>query len=325
MKKALRVTFIIIGVIVAAFGGVITYVKVALPHVGPPPELTIQATPGRLARGEYLAIHVAACMDCHSQRDWNMYPGPVKPGSFGGGGEKFGKEIGFPGTVYSSNITSYALNRYTDGELFRVITTGQTKEGKALFPLMAYHNYGQMDPEDIMCIIAYLRSLPPIANDIPARQLDFPLNILVNTFPSKAAMAKRPDSNNVVAYGRYLAIMADCIECHSKVEKGALISGSEFGGGRPFNFPDGTVVNSSNITFDRETGIGAWDRNLFIRKFRRYADSGYALRPVSSGDPKTVMPWLTYSGMKENDLAAIYAYLQTVKPIRNAVKTFRKN
>ncbi|HEX9513906.1 MAG TPA: c-type cytochrome [Puia sp.] len=324
MKRAIRVILVILLVIIVLAGGLILYVKAALPNVGSPQDLAIQRSPGRIAHGEYLANHVAACMDCHSQRDWSIYGGPLKPGTFGAGGEKFGKEIGFPGALYSSNITPAAIGSWTDGELFRAITTGVNKDGKALFPLMDYHSYGRMDPEDIMSIIAYIRTLPAMKSDIPARQLDFPLNLLVNTFPSRANPEKIPDSNNIMAYGRYLTTMADCVECHSKVNKGSRVEGSELGGGRAFNFPNGTVVTSANITPDKETGIGNWDRSLFIRKFRQYADSSYQPRQVGANDFNTPMPWLAYSKMREKDLAAIYAYLQTVKPLHNAVRTFTR-
>jgi mono/diheme cytochrome c family protein len=324
MRKAMRVILFILLAVILLAGGLICYVKAALPNVGAPQTLAVQLTPGRLARGEYLANHVAACMDCHSGRDWSIYAGPTKPGTFGAGGEKFGKEIGFPGTLYSRNITPYGIGSWTDGELFRAITTGVNKEGHALFPLMDYHSYGRMDPEDIMSIIAYIRTLPAVKSEIPARQLDFPLNLLVNTFPSKANPEKIPDSNNTMIYGRYLTTMADCIECHSKVNKGSRIQGSEFGGGRTFDFPNGTVVTSANITPDKETGIGNWDRSLFIRKFRQYADSSYQPKPTGPNDFNTTMPWLAYSKMREKDLAAIYVYLQTVKPLHNAVTTFTR-
>jgi mono/diheme cytochrome c family protein len=324
MKKAFRVILVILLVIVVLGGGLILYVKAALPNVGAPQDLSIQRTPGRIAHGEYLANHVAACMDCHSQRNWSIYAGPLKPATFGSGGEKFGKEIGFPGTLYSKNITPYALGSWTDGELYRTITTGENKDGKALFPLMDYHSFGRSDPEDIMSIIAYIRTIPAVKNDVPARELDFPLNILVNTMPSKAVPEKRPDSNNIIAYGRYLTTMADCIECHSKVNKGARIAGSEFGGGRTFDFPNGTVVTSANITPDKETGIGNWERSLFVQKFKQYADSSYQPRQVGPDDFNTAMPWIAYSKMREKDLAAIYAYLQTIKPIHNVVKKFAK-
>ena len=89
-----------------------------------------------------------------------MYAGPIIEGTFGGGGEKFGKEAGFPGTLYSKNITPYALHNWTDGEIFRATTSGETKDGKALFPLMGYPAYGKMDREDVYSIIAYVRTLP---------------------------------------------------------------------------------------------------------------------------------------------------------------------
>ena len=324
MRKAVRVILVIILVIIVLAGSLMLYIKKVLPNVGAAQDLSIQRTPRRIARGEYLANQVAACMDCHSQRDWSIYAGPLKPASFGAGGEKFGKEIGFPGTLYSSNITPAAIGNWTDGELFRAITTGVNKEGKALFPLMDYHSYGRMDPEDIMSIIAYIRTIPAIKSDIPARQLDFPLNLLVNTFPSKATPEKIPDSNNIMEYGRYLTTMADCVECHSKVNKGARVEGSEFGGGRTFDFPNGVVVTSPNITPDKETGIGNWSRSLFIRKFRQYADSSYQPKKINPDEFNTPMPWLAYAKMREKDLAAIYAYLQTVKPIHNVVKTFRR-
>jgi len=253
-----------------------------------------------------------------------LYAGPLKKETYGGGGEKFGKEIAFPGTIYSRNITPAGLSSWTDGEIFRAITTGEDKNGKALFPLMPYPNYGMTDPEDIMCIIAYLRTLPSIRNDVPAQQLDFPLNILVNTMPSKAALEKRPDSNNITAYGKYLITMAGCAECHSKVNKGTKIPGTEFGGGRSFDFPNSTIVTAPNITFDKPTGIGNWDRDLFIKKFKQYADSGYIPKPVGASDFNTPMPWLMYAGMTDSDLSAIYAYLGTVKPIQNDVKVFQR-
>jgi mono/diheme cytochrome c family protein len=324
MKKTAKVLLIIVSVIVFGLICVVIFVKTALPNVGKPIELTVQATPARVQRGEYLANHVAACMDCHSQRDWSLYAGPLKKETFGGGGEKFGKKIKFPGTLYSRNITPAGISSWTDGELFRAITTGENKDGKALFPLMPYPNYGKMDPEDVMSIIAYLRSLPAVKNEVPARQLDFPLSIIVNTMPSKATLEKKPDTNNITGYGKYLVTVGGCAECHSKVDKGQKIPGTEFGGGRIFDFPNGTVATSPNITFDKVTGIGNWDRNLFIRKFRQYSDSGYVTKPVAAGDFNTPMPWLMYTGMTESDLSAIYAYLGTVKPIRNEVKVFTR-
>ena len=52
-------------------------------------------------RGKYLAHHVALCMDCHSQRDFNQFSGPPVDGTEGMGGEAIGEKLGVPGTVYT--------------------------------------------------------------------------------------------------------------------------------------------------------------------------------------------------------------------------------
>lgn len=63
-----------------------SYFKVVLPYVEPAPEMTVLITPDRVANGRYLATHVAACMDCHSTRDWGRFSGPLAPGTLGKGG-----------------------------------------------------------------------------------------------------------------------------------------------------------------------------------------------------------------------------------------------
>jgi len=324
MRKAVKVLLIILAVVIIGLAGIVGFIKVALPNTGAPSDLKVQITQARVQRGEYLANHVAVCMDCHSKRDWSIYGAPLKKETYGGGGEKFSHEVGFPGTVFSRNITPAGIKDWTDGEVFRAITTGVDRNGKPLFPLMPYPHYGQTDPKDILSIIAYIRTLPAIENQVPNHDLDFPLNILVNTMPSKAAMQKMPDSNNITAYGKYLVLMSGCVECHSKIEKGTVVAGTEFGGGRVFDFPNGTIVTAPNITFDKATGIGNWDRNLFIRKFKQYTDSGYMPKQLAPADFNTPMPWLMYSGMTNSDLAAIYAYLGTVTPKNNTEKVFQR-
>lgn len=324
MKKILRAVIIIILILVVGVGAIALYVKTFLPKVGDAPQLTVSITPQRVARGEYLANHVAICIDCHSQRDWSKYAGPIMPGTFAAGGEGFTHEMGFPGNLYSKNLTPYHLQNWTDGEVYRAITTGQSKDNHALFPLMGYPAYGKMDTEDVYSIIAYIRTLPPIKNEVPERELDFPLNLLVNTMPSKATPGVRPDTNNILAYGKYLTETARCSDCHSKVDKGEIIAGTEFGGGRSFEFQNATIATSANITFDKETGIGNWSKEAFVERFKLYADSSYRPQPVAKTEFNTPMPWLMYSGMTRKDLAAIYAYLQALKPIRNKVEHFTR-
>jgi len=151
IKKLLKWLLI---VIVLAIVTLVSFVKFALPNVGAAPDMKVEATPERIARGEYLANHVTVCIDCHSSRDWSKFSGPPIEGTYGKGGELFDQKFGFPGSYTSKNITPANISNWTDGELFRVITTGVDKDGKALFPVMPFHYYGQMDEEDIKCIIA---------------------------------------------------------------------------------------------------------------------------------------------------------------------------
>ena len=307
--------------IVVAIAGI--YVRTALPDTGPAPDLKIERTDVRIERGKYLANHVTVCMDCHSARDYSVYTAPMTSANLGGGGEEFNQQMGFPGKFFARNITPYGIGSWTDGELFRAITTGVNKQGKALFPLMAYHRFGQLDEEDIYSIIAYIRELAPVKKDIPEREIDFPVNFIINTMPKEAAFTKKPSEFDQLAYGKYLITATGCVDCHSKTDKGSVIAGTEFGGGMEFKGPNGTV-RSPNITMHKVSGIGNWTTETFVKRFKMYTDSSYKPQKLNPGDLNTPMPWTMYAGMKEEDLEAIFAYLGKVKVIDNQVVRFDK-
>lgn len=316
--KTLKIAGKIFAGLIALCACAMTYVKVALPNTGPAPEITIERTDARIERGKYLANHVTVCMDCHSTRDWTRYAGPMSADGLGAGGEAFTQEMGFPGKFFAPNITPYALSGWTDGELFRAVTTGVNKNGKALFPVMAFHRFGQMDKEDIFSIIAYIRQLPAIKKDVPPSEPDFPVNFIINTMPAPASFTQIPAQADKVAYGQYLVNATGCVDCHSKTDKGSVIAGTEFGGGMEFKGPNG-VVRSPNITMHKATGIGSWTKDAFIARFKAYADSGYVPPLMPAGEPNTPMPWTMYAGMKKQDLEAIFTYLGSVKVINNQV------
>jgi mono/diheme cytochrome c family protein len=318
MKKILRVIVILLLILVVFIGGAITYIKLTLPNVGEAPELKIDPTPERIERGRYLANSVTVCMDCHSTRDWSKFSGPLVPGTHGKGGEKFDQALGFPGVYYSRNITPAGISSYTDGELYRVITSGVDRTGEPLFPVMPYPYYGKMDDEDIYSIIAYIRTLAPIQSENTLAKSDFPMNIIINTIPAKGTPTKRPDPSDTIAYGGYMVNASGCIECHTQVEKGQVIKELAFSGGRDFSLPDGSVLRSANIT-PHKTGIGNWSKEFFLQRFKMYADSSYVPATVNAGEFNTIMPWTMYAHMTTEDLSSIYAYLKTVKPLENSV------
>ena len=76
---------------------------------------------------------------------------PMVLSTRGQGGERFDQTMGFPGVYFSANITPSGIGGWTDGEIYRAITTGVRKNGKPIFPVMPYHSYGLADPEDVKC------------------------------------------------------------------------------------------------------------------------------------------------------------------------------
>lgn len=107
--------------------------------------------------------------------------------------------------------------------------------------------------------------------------------------------------------GRYLATLADCTACHSDPRR----RDSPFGGGRPIPTPFGTLI-APNITPDPQTGIGNWTAKQFDHAVRRgRLPNGKRLYPA--------MPFPYFARMSAGDVAAIRAYLDTVKPVHHQV------
>jgi Cytochrome c len=318
MKKLLKVIGIFVFIILLLLVIIAGYIKIALPNVGPAPLITLEKTPDRIKHGAYLAKSVMICMDCHSSRNPLEFSMPMVYSTIGEGGERFDQSMGFPGVYYSANVTPAGIGNWTDGEIYRAITTGVRKSGRPIFPVMPYHSYRQADPDDIKSVIAFLRTLSPIQNIVPEPESDFPMNIILNTIPVKADPQTKPSTEDSVANGKYLFNIAACHDCHTPYDKGKFVESAAIGGGRVFPVPGG-MVTSANITPDKETGIGSWTRDIFIQHFAMYRDSTNAHRVVKLGEMQTIMPWTMYSNMTDRDLANIYAYIQTIKPIKNNV------
>lgn len=280
-----------------------------------------------IAKGDYLANHVAACIHCHSTRDFSKFSGPVVPGTEGGGGLVFDNKLidVIPGTLYGRNITpdpETGIGSWTDDEIIRAVTQGINKKGDTLFPIMPYASFNRMAKEDLLSIIAYIRTLKPIKNKVPDRKLMIPISM---AYPGPALQASidgnvRPPESDPVKYGAYLSTIGDCASCHTPFTKGQQDFSRVYAGGNTFNLPN-CKVNSANITPD-STGLGAWTEERFLNKFTPYREEkGYNYDP---GTQNTIMPLSDFAGMTDNDLKAIYAYLRTVKPVSNKVEKYPK-
>lgn len=310
--------------LVVIFAGVgLVYLFTRYPAVPPPEDVRIQATPERLARGEYLVENVVGCVVCHADRDWTKFSAPVIAGTKGKGGQRFGFGAE-PFVLHAKNITPGGVGEWTDGELLRAITAGVSRDGTPLFPLMPYPRYGRMSRDDVEAIIVYLRTLPSVpAQPLPPRSLSFPLPLIVRTMPTAASHQPRPEPSDRVAYGRYLTNAAVCSDCHTPIDdQGTPLPGRDFSGGTPF-MPNGVgLVHSANITPDAATGIGTWTEEQFLDKFRAFREQPVRTLEGTERLQNTEMPWTYYAGMHDDDLRAIYAYLRSLTPVVNRVEKF---
>jgi mono/diheme cytochrome c family protein len=325
MKTFLKVVGVALLAIVALAAIGVSYLALRKPAQRPAAAEKIEATPERLARGRYLVHNVTICFDCHSERT-TAYALPFKPGREGVGGFVWDRRIGFPGTLAAANLTpdpDTGLGRWTDGEIVRAIREGVDREGKALFPIMPYGHYKSMSDEDAKSIVAYLRTLKPQRYEKPAKSLDVPLNFFEKFIPEPvAAPVPQPDRNDAVAYGKYLTTIGACGECHTpKDDKGNALPGMELAGGWEMHAPEFRVV-TSNITPHPSTFVGRATKEEFIGRFRAFAGYTHETAPAAPKGKNTLMPWIAFSGMTDEDLGAIYTYLRTVPPVDHRVNSF---
>jgi mono/diheme cytochrome c family protein len=315
----------ILAVVILVVGGAAAFLGLKSPAQRPASDVKVEATAERLERGRYLVENVSACLHCHSPGDKTRWGIPYKEEVRGSGGQCWTPEIGFTGNLCAKNITAHpddGLGKWTDGEILRALREGVDRHGQALFPIMPYENYRHMSDEDASSVVAYLRTVPAVAGKTAERHLDFPLPIIVKFMPQPLeGPVATPDKSDKVAYGRYLVIAAGCESCHTPVDdKHQPLPGKAFSGGQRFDLAKNAAVVSANIT-PHETGLGGKTKENFIAMFKAYASPESRNLEVAA-NKNTVMPWLGFAGMTEEDLGDIYDYLRTVAPIQNKVEKF---
>ncbi|HUD52125.1 cytochrome c [Parvibaculum sp.] len=318
-KRAVLWAGAVIGALVVL--GVVAIFAI-FPRVSAAPDLKVEATPALVARGDYLFNHQLACGACHTPELEPHRFSRVNDSARIAAGRRMGGAPEFPTDIFAPNLTPAALGDWTDGEIYRAIVSGVDRQGRPLFPVMPYPFYKSLDPEDAKAVIAYLRSLPPQPVTLPRTKLPMPLPLVMRLVPADPTPEMRPGAKNEVALGRYLAFSSSCFECHTKRNARGEPTGIPFAGDNPFGLPGGGVARSANITPDAETGIGSWTRAQFIARFRAMTPEVAAKVAPEASEIDTEMPWTAYSGMTDEDLGAIYAYLRTVPPIHARVETF---
>jgi len=218
-----------------------------------------------------------------------------------------------PGRIVAANITpdrETGAGTWTDDQLARAIREGIGHDGRALFPMMPYQNFRHMSDEDLASLIVYMRTLPPAHHELPPTNIIFPVKYLIRAVPGPVTEAvSSPDPSDRLKWGKYLVTMANCGECHTAMVRGNAIPGLEYGGGFLLDGAWG-VVASANITPDA-SGISYYDEALFLQVMR----TGY----VKARKLAPIMPVAEFKDLTDDDLKAMFAYLQTLKPVKHRV------
>lgn len=312
MKKALKIFgYVLIGLLVLILG-LAAYIQLApMPtYEVKAPDLKITADSARIAEGR--RITMTMCVHCHRGPDGKL------SGDLWVSDDAFGK-------IWSANLTQHpdaGIGRYTDAELMHALRTGIKRDGHISGPFMMFRN---MSDEDMAAIIAFLRSDAPEVQPSERRQPPAELAFLGNLwlkmlikpmpYPEKPIIA--PPPSDKLAYGRYLVNGKwECFTCHSASFETNNLDEPEkskgyLGGGNHLADAHGNSAISANITPDRETGIGAWTEAQFAGavRFGKRPD-GKSLSPL--------MPPMTV--LTDEEVSAIWVYLQTVPAISNNVK-----
>lgn len=294
---------------------VLPFVVGIRPIIGPEAraltERRFEPTPARLERGRYLVTAVSGCFACHSELDWQAPGFPAKRGSEGSG--RVWDREGLP-FVTAPNLTSdreTGAGAWTDDMFARAIREGIGHDGRTLFPLMPYSQYRSMSDEDVASIVVYLRTLPAVKRTLPPTDVPFPVNRLIHALPRRLdGPVADPDRQNRVAYGDYLTRLGACRDCHTPVDSRNMpIPALEFSGGFVLAGPYGQVA-SRNLTPD-PSGIPYYDADLFVEVMRT--------GKVKARKIHDAMPWLAYGHQTDDDLRAMFAYLQTRPQVKHRV------
>jgi mono/diheme cytochrome c family protein len=269
-----------------------------------------------LERGRYLVNGILSCGNCHTPKGPDGNPLPGK--ELSGGGVTFNTPTF---ATPSSNITpdrETGIGSWSDQDIKRALREGVRPDhaklpGTKLAPSMPIGQYKLLTERDLDAVVAYLRSIPAIRNELPGPV--YKADIAYMPDPAGGHPLTEEQLRDPVVNGRYLGAIGHCMVCHSPVVRGAPDLVNAFGkGGRRFGPPVVTGYPAEwkgsvapNITSDKKSGLGDWSD----------ADIKRAIAKGISRDRRTLtfpmgFPWL--ATLKESDLDALVAWLRTVPP-----------
>lgn len=298
MKKVLRWIGIALGSLVALLvvAAVVLYIlgsaRINRTYDIQPEAIAIPTDAAAIARGKHLVEALTFCGGCHGENF---------------GGDAFEDEP-MIATFYANNLTSGRGGvgaTYSDADYVRAIRHGINPQGRG-FMIMHSDVYHNLSQQDLGAMIAYLKSVPAVDNELPEFKI-YPLgNIMValGVFDSEALplipaelidhnapFKEMPAQGTTVEYGGYLMSITLCHMCH----------GSDLAGGPPLE-PD--MLPAPNLTPGGE--LGGWSEANFIQTMRTgVSPDGDKINP-------DFMPWDMYANMTDEELKSLWLYLQSL-------------
>jgi cytochrome c553 len=243
-------------------------------------------------RGRHQVHAVLACTECH-------------------GDDLAGKmffDAAPMGRLAASNLTPAAGSPtvgYTAEDWNRAIRHGVNREGRGLL-FMPSDAYAHLTDDELGEVVAYLASLEPIERDLPEPDIGPVTRVLLATgqeiIPAERvdhAAVGRPQpvtSDSLIAAGAHLVKVSACVACHGPSFDGGKVPGT-----------DPSWPPAGNLTPHPE-GLGRYTLDTFDSVLRTGTKvDGTQIDP-------SFMPWRSYAGMSEGEVAALWAYLQSLEP-----------
>lgn len=248
-------------------------------------------TPENLARGEHLVEGVAQCGTCHGEDL---------------GGMQLADDP-WLGRLWGPNLTPGrgGIAHHSDTDLVRSIRHGVKRDGTPTLMMPAQHFYHLSDA-DLGAIIAYLRRLPPVDREAPARRMGLVSAIAIvsdrvpDLIPAELLASRPPrlDGSSPAttpAYGAYLVETGGCKVCHRQDLRGGL---------HPLSLPD--EPPPPDLTAGGP--LAQWSERDFVHALRTgVTPDGRHL------DPEW-MPWPAFARMTDLEMRAIFLYLRSLAP-----------
>lgn len=255
----------------------------------PVANIKVAATAEQVARGQKLAN---LCITCHSSAGTLPLDGGTK------------NVISKPpiGTLFSPNLTPGGpIKNWADGEVVRALREGVDKNGRPLLGMTSW-SFRHLSDDDAQAIIAYLRSQPAVAHDVPARDLNLLAGLAVgaglaptSVQPAVSKPIVAPKAGATTEYGRYLVAFAGCRDCHGKnLNGGTALLGIEALSPVPLG---PSLLVASHV----------YDQAGFVNTIRT------GTRPNGLRLQGSRMPWKDLgAAFSDDDLKAMFNYLGSV-------------